>query len=206
MTPTGPTFRSAARCPRAWATLLGLFTVLLWLDLATKAWTFEHLASRPLQLDRHLLLASPEFDPIGPDERRALIPGGILDARLVLNPGAVFGIGANHRWFFIAFTFLALSMGLFVFARHTEPRQRLAHTALALILAGGAGNLYDRLAIGRVRDFLHLLPGHSLPEGWAWPGTGNTELFPWVFNVADVLLLVGMVLLMRHMRRRQAAG
>jgi lipoprotein signal peptidase len=45
-----------------------------------------------------------------------------------------------------------------------------------------------------VRDFLHMLPGWSLPNGWKWPGTSTTDAFPWVFNVADVMLLAGMAL------------
>jgi signal peptidase II len=71
---------------------------------------------------------------------------------------------------------------------------RAAHVAIGLILAGGIGNLYDRFFYGAVRDFLHMLPGWSLPSGWKWPGNSTSDVFPWVFNVADVMLLVGMAL------------
>jgi lipoprotein signal peptidase len=186
--------------------LFGIAAAFFWADQASKAWTFGHLSATPIHLDRDLLLADPQFDPVGPDVASDLLPWRLLEARLVLNPGAVFGIGANHRWFFVAFSVLALFVVLFIFARHTRANHWLAHVALALILAGGAGNLYDRLAIGRVRDFLHLFPGHCTPFGWTWPGTSNNELFPWVFNVADVLLLVGMVCLMHHLQRRRIAA
>jgi signal peptidase II len=69
---------------------------------------------------------------------------------------------------------------------------RASHVAIGLILAGGIGNLYDRIIYGAVRDFLHMLPGWSLPNGWRWPGTATGDVFPWVFNVADVMLLCGM--------------
>jgi signal peptidase II len=69
-----------------------------------------------------------------------------------------------------------------------------SHIAIGLILAGGLGNLYDRMVFGAVRDFLHMLPGWELPNGWMWPGNTTSEVFPWVFNVADVLLLAGMAL------------
>ena len=84
-----------------------------------------------------------------------------------------------------------------VFGWWTQARSHLAHVAIGLILAGGLGNLYDRVVIGAVRDFLHMMPRWELPLGLAWPG-GTTEVFPWVFNVADVLLLLGMTLLLIH--------
>ena len=64
-----------------------------------------------------------------------------------------------------------------------------------LVLAGGLGNMVDRVSVGAVRDFLHLFPRRELPFGLHWPG-GSNEWFPWVFNVADMELIAGMALLM----------
>jgi signal peptidase II len=77
---------------------------------------------------------------------------------------------------------------------------------LALVLAGGIGNMVDRVSVGAVRDFLHLFPRRELPFGLHWPG-GSDEWFPWVFNVADMELIAGMCLLMLavHMADRRAA-
>ena len=53
-----------------------------------------------------------------------------------------------------------------------------------------------------------MLPDRHLPFGLKWPG-GNTELFPWVFNIADVMLLTGMGILLIHLHlsdRKQAAA
>ncbi|NJS15352.1 MAG: hypothetical protein HC788_13065, partial [Sphingopyxis sp.] len=67
---------------------------------------------------------------------------------------------------------------------------------LGLVLAGALGNLYDRVVYGAVRDMLHMFPGVELPFGWTWPN-GLRDVWPWVFNGADVSLLVGVgVLLM----------
>ena len=194
----------AWRCPSAWILLLSVFALGLAADLSSKAWTFRQVNEEPVVLDRARLLADPDYDPI--DWRipgRPVLPGGLLNFKLVLNPGAVFGVGAHQRWFFILFTVAALSAGLLVFGRFTTGRNRLAHAAIGLILAGGLGNLHDRIAFGRVRDFIHVLPGRRLPFDWTWPGTQNPEMFPWVFNVADVLLLTGMVLLMIHINRAE---
>ena len=96
------------------------------------------------------------------------------------------------------FTILAVSICLLTFICWVAADSTLVHVGIALVLAGALGNLWDRVLYGRVRDFLHMLPDRHLPFGWSWPG-GNTELFPWVFNVADVMLLAGMALLLIHM-------
>ncbi len=191
----------AFRSPAAWVILLVVIAAGLAADLYSKSWAFRSVTNQPIVLDRQRLLAEPDYDPIQWHETKRAAVWGILDLKLVLNPGAVFGVGANQRWFFIVFTFLAISAGLIGFGRYTTRSSRLAHLAIGLVLAGGLGNLYDRMTFGRVRDFLHMFQDHYLPNGWTWPGTNNPELFPWVFNVADVLLLLGMILLMIHISR-----
>ena len=148
------------------------------------------------------ILKNPDLSP-PPHRGIHVLPWGLLDLRLVWNRGAVFGIAPNKRFFFIAFTMAALAAGLLVFGRFTTARSRLAHIAVALILAGGLGNLYDRIFCGVVRDFLHMFPGWRLPFGWKYPPAlgGGDEVFPWVFNLADVMLLTGMALLMLHINR-----
>jgi lipoprotein signal peptidase len=64
-----------------------------------------------------------------------------------------------------------------------------------MILAGALGNLHDRIHFNAVRDLLWLFPGLTLPFGLHWPG-GQSGLYPWIFNIADVALLVGVALLL----------
>ena len=71
-------------------------------------------------------------------------------------------------------------------------RAVLLQIALALILAGALGNLYDRIQFAAVRDMLHLFPDTNLPFGLSWPG-GGRGLYPWIFNLADVALLFGVL-------------
>lgn len=181
----------AYRSGFAWLVLLAVLLAGLTTDLASKAWTFRDVD----MTDSSRSGWSPP--PHGAIE---ILPAGLLNMRLVVNHGAVFGIGAHQRYFFIVFTVAAMAIGLFVFGRMTRCDHRIAHIAIGMILAGGIGNLYDRWVFGFVRDFLHALPDLRLPFGWRWPG-GSPELFPWVFNVADMLLLFGMVLLLIHMHR-----
>ncbi len=187
--------RRAWRSPLAWIVLLSVFGIGIFLDLGLKHWAFQHVAADPVVLDREVI--SQPYWQIPPHEPVPVIPRA-LNLHLVKNDGAVFGIGANQRVFFVVFTMAALVAAILVFGRWTDEGATAAHIALGLILAGGFGNLVDRVRFGFVRDFLHMLPGWKLPFGLSWPG-GNDEIFPWVFNVADMMLLLGMATLMLYM-------
>ena len=189
--------RPAWTSPVAWATLLVVLVIGLWLDLGSKSWAFKSVANNPVELN-YQEVVSGSFHPPW-HEGVKVLPGDLLDFHLVLNRGAVFGIGQGSRGIFVGFTIVAVTVAIGVFGWWTRASAHLAHVAIALILAGGIGNLYDRVFIGAVRDFLHMLPRWDLPWGMHWPG-GSSEVFPWVFNVADVMLLVGMGLLLVHVK------
>ena len=204
--------RPSWRSPASWARLGGVFAVGLALDLWSKHWAFQSVAGYPVELTRELVLEDPSFS-VPHHSRVVAIPFDLLDFRLVLNHGAVFGIGQQRRELFIIFTIIATVAAVLLFARATRVRMRASHVAIGLILAGGIGNLYDRIVYGAVRDFLHMLPGWSLPNGWRWPGNATSDVFPWVFNVADMMLLCGMGIFIvtsfmedRRARRLELAG
>ncbi len=188
----------------AWAVLVAVTIAALGTDLWSKSAAFDRVAGQPVVLDREQVIAA-SASPRGPG---AVIPlhdpveavPGMLDFTLVLNRGAVFGIAAGKRWVFVAFTMGAVCFALFGFSRWTHRRQWVVHTAIGLVLGGGLGNLYDRLMYACVRDFLHPLPGVQLPFGLKWPG-GNTELWPYVSNIADLYLIVGIAVLVIHVWR-----
>ena len=200
------------RSPASWARLAGVFAAGLAVDLWSKYLAFGTVAGYPVELTREKVLDDPSF-ALPHHARVEALPWDLLDFRLVLNYGAVFGIGQHRRELFIVFTALATTAAVLLFARGTRARMKSAHIAIGLILAGGLGNLYDRMVYGAVRDFLHMLPNWELPNGWMWPGNATSDVFPWVFNVADVLLLAGMALFVitsfaedRRARRLAAAA
>lgn len=205
--PSGPPFEPAGRSRGAWVTLLAVILAGLASDLVSKQLAFDRIAGVPVVVDRAVAIE------LGPGALNSMIPRhdpvvvvpGALNLHLVLNAGAVFGAGQGMRWFFIVFTIGALIFAILIFALWTGRRERLSHMALGLIVAGGAGNLYDRLRFGCVRDFLHPLPTARLPFGLAWPG-GDTALWPYVSNGADAWLLVGIGLLMIRLARSGAAA
>ncbi len=98
----------------------------------------------------------------------------VLELTLVKNKGAAFGILQNQTLFFTIIT-MAVAIAL-VYLLTTLPGQFLIKISLSLILGGAIGNLIDRIRLGYVVDFIHI--NH-------WP----------VFNVADMCIVVGSVLL-----------
>lgn len=176
-------------------------------DLASKYIAFQSIADRPVTVLRsEVLRQGPgRLGDLIPAHRPIVVIDKILELTLVLNPGAVFGIGAGRRWFFITFTVLAIGFAIWLFGTWTRARDWWAHAALGLILAGGIGNLYDRLVFGCVRDFLHPLPGVRWPLGWSSPWSGR-EVWPYVSNIADLILIIGVGMMMIHSIRAGRAA
>jgi signal peptidase II len=152
-----------------WTRWLGLSTAVVVADLATKAWV-----------------------------SRAFVPGDVLQVTpffnlvLTYNAGAAFsflaGAGGWQRWFFTAVA-IAISIALVVMLRRAH-RDRLVPLALSLVLGGALGNLWDRVTLGHVVDFVQL---HA--AGYYWPA----------FNVADSAICVGVALLVWDALRGDAA-
>lgn len=189
---------------------IAAIAVLVALDLGSKAIAFRTIAPDPVVVERRAVLGMMSVDPemlqslIPRHSARVVIPR-VLEFKLVLNPGAVFGAGAGARWFFVGFTGVALAFATWMFAAWSDKRDRMVHIGIALIVAGGVGNLFDRIVFGCVRDFIHPLPGWGLPFGLAWPG-GGRELWPYVSNLADKWLLVGIALVLWKVWREDGEG
>jgi signal peptidase II len=102
----------------------------------------------------------------------------------VHNFGAAFSFlnneGGWQRWGFSIFAAL-VSLVIFVWITRLSVQQKLEGLALALILGGALGNLYDRLTLGYVVDFLD----------FHWSG----RHFP-AFNIADSAICVGAGLIL----------
>jgi signal peptidase II len=114
---------------------------------------------------------------------------------LSYNTGAAFsflaGAGGWQRWMFAAIAVLATLLLGWLMRRGGD---RWYCLGLALVLGGALGNLWDRLAIGAVVDFLLF---HY--RDWYYPA----------FNVADSAITVGAALLILdsfRQRRATAAG
>ena len=190
-----PSERLARRAPRAIARFVLTFVLLLTADLVIKSLSFEHVADAPIALERD---ANGQLPPIPPHDAVIVIPK-VLALQLTLNRGAVFGLGQGGRWFFVGVGLIAVVVIPIAFAR-SRASQWFLQVVLAAVLAGALGNCYDRLMVGAVRDMFLLFPGVTLPFGWTWGG-GADGLYPWLFNLADVCLVVGIIILIILMYR-----
>lgn len=134
------------------------------------------------QWTKHLVVASFSYREVLP----VFSVGDSWGFNLVLahNYGAAFSFLADHagwqRWFFAGIA-LAVSSGLTLWLLRLPAGQKWLAAALALLVGGALGNLYDRVLLGYVVDFLDVWAGR-----YHWPA----------FNVADSAICVGAGLLL----------
>lgn len=109
------------------------------------------------------------------------IIGDFLQLDYVENYGAGFGILQNQKVFLILLTGVII-LGLIVFLyRNVNRMNSLARVSFVLLIGGSLGNLIDRIRLGYVVDFISV----RFKNGYDFP----------VFNMADVFVVVGTVLL-----------
>jgi signal peptidase II len=172
------------RSPAALSRFFLVCVVGLGLDLWSKSNAFSHLALPDAGLD-------------DPHPRVVQFIPNWVHFTTTINRGAVFGLGQGQKWLFLCVSVVAIGFLSYLFA--VSQRQRLYQFILGMLLAGVLGNMYDRIVFGYVRDMIHALPGWRWPGTWQapilnYPGAGR-EVFPFIFNVADILLCVGVGLM-----------
>jgi len=149
---------AAATSVPGWYRWLWLSLVVIVLDFATK----------------QVVLAN-----FRPGEVLPVLP--VFSLVLAFNPGAAFsflaGASGWQRWVFTGIAVVASVVIVWLLRRGGS---RLYCAGLALILGGALGNLWDRITIGQVVDFLLF---HW--REWSYPA----------FNVADSAITIGAALL-----------
>ena len=137
---------------------------LVGLDQWVKAWTVASFAA-PLTAGGTT-----------PDVPVSFLPG-VVELTRVHNTGAGWSSFAGQRWFLVGVSAVIVTAVIIVLARRAV-RHPLGLAAAFLIIAGGLGNVIDRVRLGYVVDMFHFE---------FWPS------YP-VFNVADICIVVGGVL------------
>lgn len=104
---------------------------------------------------------------------------GFMDLTFVENRGVAFGMFSGQRWFILLLTgIIAVGLSWFYVTMPKKREYFPLRIALVLVLSGAVGNIIDRLFRGYVVDFFEF-------TFFEWP----------VFNVADIYVVAGVILL-----------
>ena len=110
------------------------------------------------------------------------------------NTGAAFSFladaGGWQKYFFMVLAFAISGLMAWMLAR-TPRRDWRQALPLALVIGGAIGNAIDRLRFGAVVDFLDFQ---------------RLGFFPWVFNIADSAITIGVVFLLLDSLRKESAA
>ncbi len=114
---------------------------------------------------------------------------------LAYNTGAAFSFLADssgwQRWLF-ALIAIGVSAVLVIWLKRLKVAETWLAIALALVLGGALGNLYDRVMLGHVVDFILV----HWQNRWYFPA----------FNIADSAITVGAILLALDMFKTKKSG
>ncbi|WP_339915015.1 signal peptidase II [uncultured Brevundimonas sp.] len=154
----------------------GFALAVIVLDQLTKAWILDAMnmltvSGQLIEREQWFFQSLPVLPPF-------------LRFSFVLNDGVSFGLlgGGTARWLLSGFS-IAVAVALGWWATRVD--RRLLITAIGLVMGGAVGNVIDRIRFGGVVDFIDfsgtVIAGH--------------RVFPWIFNIADSAISVGVVLL-----------
>ena len=110
-------------------------------------------------------------------ETVAVIPR-VLNFTYIHNRGAVFGILKDHPWVFNSATIICVAVALVLLVLG-KIKKKMYIWATGLIIAGGIGNMIDRLSLKYVVDFIEV----------------KFIYFPYIFNIADCCVVIGCSLI-----------
>lgn len=94
----------------------------------------------------------------------------------VRNDGAAWSIMAGKSWFLIGLPIIIIALGL-VYLFYIRNKSKFEIISLSIMIAGGVGNLIDRIRLREVIDYIKFEPIE----------------FP-VFNFADICVVIGGIL------------
>ena len=170
------------RLQKKWVLFAIVAVLSLAADQATKIWARGALPVQNFH-DPAKTCAVPE-DIVARKCNGVAVPviDNYWDWRLSMNPGSAFGLFSSQGFARVMLSLVGIAAvaGMLWMLRKSRADQKVLHWALALVAGGAVGNLVDRIYYGVVTDFV-LWHYHSKE----WP----------VFNVADVVLVIGVGLM-----------
>ena len=110
---------------------------------------------------------------------RITVLDGWLDLTYKTNSGMAFGMLENDRWVFMLLSTLGI-IAMFAYLVYLKGNGKLFCFSLSLVIGGGIGNMFDRILLGYVVDFIDVR---------------CFDFWKWIFNFADSAVCVGAALL-----------
>ncbi len=131
---------------------------------------------------------------------RVPVIGNIFNITFVENPGIAFGIdfGADYK-VLISFFTLAATIGMLIYLYNIRNKNLLMRLSMAFIIGGAFGNLFDRMFYGLIYNYAPMMHGRVVD--FFDLNFFNFYLFnktfgSYIFNVADIAVTTGVILLM----------
>lgn len=167
---------------KKWMVFLIVAALSLIADQATKIWARDSLPVVPLRAGGAACIVPDDIVTRACQGHPVSVVGGFWDWRLSMNPGSAFGLFSSQEGARILLSVVGIVavIGMLWMLRKARTDQKILHWALAFVAGGAVGNLIDRIYFGVVTDFI--LWRYKTHE---WP----------VFNVADIVLVVGVGLM-----------
>ena len=100
---------------------------------------------------------------------------GVLNFTFIKNDGMAFGLLGEHRWIFMSLSTVGIA-AMIAYLIYLKGNDKLFSFSLSLVIGGGIGNMFDRVALGYVVDFIDVR---------------CFSFWKWIFNVADSAVCIG---------------
>jgi len=170
---------------KKWMILIVVGALSVLADQGTKIWARHSLPVMGHGSNNGVCVVPDDIAAVPPlcGGQAVKVIDGFWDWRLSMNHGSAFGLFANSPGLarvFLSLVGIGAVIAMILMMKKSRDDQRILHWALALVVGGAIGNLLDRVYFGVVTDFV--LWHYHAKE---WP----------VFNVADVVLVVGVGLM-----------
>lgn len=131
------------------------------------------------QLVKHWAVTS--LEPVGSMDFIRIGDTKLVDLTYLENRGAIFGSMAGQRWFLVGFTTLVIILA-FVGMIMALKRSKFLSFSIMLFVAGGIGNIIDRIRYGYVVDMFEFKFVHFA-----------------IFNVADICVTFAFIFIIIYM-------
>lgn len=141
------------------------------------------------QITKHIIRTSPEL-------HRVDLIEGWLAFNFTKNPGMAMGMD----WLStptISIIAITATIGIIGYILYTLNRANYAYLiCMGLIIGGALGNIYDRIFMGIAGDYGGVLDGHVVDFIHFYLQIGDTAVFPYIFNVADIAITTSIIILL----------